>query len=102
MKKPHECQLKITLDFQFTHHELEARTERTSLIKVSLKSGQSHWKIPLKDEGVHVLSNLLQIFWRSANLLKVNPQKGILKDFRSSCSQVFCKIGVHKKFTKPT
>ena len=48
------------------------------------------------------MSKLLQIFWRSANSLKMNPQKGILKDFRSSCSQVLCEIGAHKKFTKLT
>ena len=59
MKKTHGCQLKIILDFQITHHWQEARTERKSLIKVSLKSGQNHWKIPLKYEGVHVLLKLL-------------------------------------------
>ena len=101
MKKPHECQLKsheyqkiivwslekccnfypnkITIDFQITHHGLEARTERTSLIKISLKSGQNHWKIPPKDKGVHVLSKLLKTFWTSANSLKMNPQRGYFK-----------------------
>ena len=41
-------------------HRLEARTERTSLIKVCLKSGQNHYcERPLKDEGVQVLLKLL-------------------------------------------
>ena len=79
MKKPYECQLKITLDFQIIHHGLEARTERPSLIKISLKSGQNHWKIPPKDEGVHVLSKLQKTFWTSANSLKMNPQRGYFK-----------------------
>ena len=97
MKKPHECQLKITLDFQITYHGLEACTNNF-LDKVSLKSGQNHRKIPLKDEGVSCFVKVAD--WTSANLLKMNPQKGILKDFRSSCSQVFCEIGVLKKVTK--
>ena len=68
MKKPHECQLKITLDFQITYHGLEARTERTCLIKVSLKK----WAKSLKNTSKRWRSSCFVKVadWRSANLLK--------------------------------
>ena len=98
MKKPHGCQLKITLDFQITHHGLETHAERTSLIKSSLKNGQNHWK----NKGRRSYYFVKVADWRSANLLKINSRKGILKNFRSSCSQVFCELGAIKKFAKLT
>ena len=100
MKKPHGCQLKITLDFQITHHGLETHTEKTSLIKSSLKNGQNYWKNTFKGWRWYYFVKVAD--WRSANLLKINPRKGILKNFRSSCSQVFCELGAIKKFAKLT
>ena len=47
-----------------------------------------------------------QSYWKFFDGLQIYQKwilrKGILKDFRSSCSQVFCEIDVHKKFTKFT
>ena len=100
MKKPHGCQLKITLDFQITYHGLETHTERTSLIKSSLKNGQNHWKNTSKGWRSYYFLKVAD--WRSANLLKMNPRKGILKNFGSSCSQVFCELSAIKKFAKLT
>ena len=87
MKKPHKCQLKITLDFQITHHGQEARTERTSLIKVSLKNGKS-----LKNTSkglrnscfVKVTANFLKVCKFTKNESSERYSKGFQKQLFAS------------------
>ena len=55
------------------------------------------WEI-LPEKRCFVTANFLKVF----KFTKNESSERFLKDFRSSCSQVFCEIDVHKKFTKLT